>query len=524
MITRKLFLALVTLVSFSACSLWPSSALAQEGKTERALKAGNRAIEKAENNMEKALLHKELGELFVSKDDLNNAAKEFLKALSLYDGFSEEERLQMAAYISWAGRYDEAIDQLSSIVSENPENHEARVHLARTLLWTERFAEALDQVEAVLEKAPGNRGALLAKADVLSWRGDPEQAIPIYEKLLAEEEWFDARLGLARAHLATGNRGAAQENTEFLAPKYAYQEGELEKLEQALKEATRPDLRLQYSYYNDSDDNRYDRYSALFSFWFHDFRAEAQYTRTEARDNTRSNSADQLGLSLYTKLTDVLGFGAGIGYTQTDDGDDGYVTWSTRADLDMLEGTLAVRASEDIFLETAEITENRIRLTKVDVDYSRALTDRWFATAGYGYADYSDDNDSNQARLMIRYAVYPDNPWINVGYRFRYMDFARQSDGGYFDPHDLVSNQVFASLYYENGNIYLYAEPFIGQQFFSRHGENEDDLVAGGSFSIGTRLFDDVTVEAFVEGGNFGLDTAAGFEYFIVGGNLNILF
>jgi len=524
MTSRIILTATILIASLSMCLFAPPSALAQGGLFDELLQDNETALEEAAGVKEKARLHKERGDLFLSRDDLENAAEEFIAALDLYDGFSEEERVWMAVRISWAERYSEALDELRAILLENPQNIKARLHLARTLSWAGQYDEAIHEAEAVLENSPGNREALLVKANSLSWRGDPEQAIPIYEGLLTEEEWFNARLGLAHAHLARGNRRAAQESTEFLAPKYAYQEGELGKLEQALKKTTRPDLRLQYSYYNDSDDNRYDRYSALFSFWFHDFRADTRYTRTEARDNTRSNSTDQLGLSLYTKLTDVLGFGAGIGYAQADDGDDDYVTWITRADLDMLEGTLAVRASKDLFSETAEIIENRIRLTKVDIDYSRALTDRWFAVAGYGYTDYSDDNDSNQARFTIRYAVYPDNPRINVGYRFRYMDFARHSGGGYFDPHDLVSNQVFASLYYEKGKIYLYAEPYFGQQFFSRRGNDEDDLVAGGSFSIGARLSDDVTVEAFVEGGNFGLDTAAGFDYFMVGGKLKILF
>lgn len=524
MTSRRILTATIIIASLSMCLFVPPSALAQGGLFEELLQANEKALEGAASVKEKARFHKERGDLFLSRGDPENAAEEFIAALDLYDGFSEEERLWMAVQISWAERYSEALDELRAILLENPQNIKARLHLARTLSWAGQYDEAIDEAEAVLENSPGNREALLVKANSLSWRGDPERAIPIYEGLLTEEEWFNARLGLAHAHLATGNRRAAQESTELLAPEYAHQEGKLGRLEQALKKTTRPDLRLQYSYYNDSDDNRYDRYSALISFWFHDFRADARYTRTEARDDTRSNSTDQLGLSLYTKLTDVLGFGAGIGYTQADDGDDGYVTWNTRADLDMLDGTLAVRASRDLFLDTAQIIENRIRLTKVDIDYSRALTDRWFATAGYGHTDYSDDNDSNQARFMIRYAVYPDNPRINVGYKFRYIDFARQSGGGYFDPNDLISNQIFASLYYENGKFYLYAEPFVGHKLFNRFGKDGDDFVGGGYFSLGAKLNENITVEAFAEGGNFGLDTAAGFEYFLVGAMLKILF
>jgi len=87
-----------------------------------------RTIEALSDAEEKAMLHKQLGDLFVSKENLKDAADEFVQALALSKKFPAQVRLQMAVYISWADRYDEALAEIDSILLNDPNYLEARIH------------------------------------------------------------------------------------------------------------------------------------------------------------------------------------------------------------------------------------------------------------------------------------------------------------------------------------------------------------------------------------------------------------
>ncbi|RJP65406.1 MAG: hypothetical protein C4532_17740 [Candidatus Abyssobacteria bacterium SURF_17] len=525
MTKRNVLRVFVIAVSLAVSTLFSSFAYAQEEAFDLTVENYKKAIEEATDSAEKARLHKELGEVFVSTDDLKSAAQEYLDALSLYDGFSPEERVRMAVYILWAERYDDGISVLRSILAEDPDFLEARIQLAKGLSWSGRYSEAIAEADAVLEKFPNNRDALLIKANALNWQGKPEEAIPIYEKLLKEEEEFDARLGLANAYLSLGKTDAALESSKLLQPRYAYQERALTRLNTALRRGTQPSFDALFTHYDDSDGNLVDKYSVAYGFWMYGLRADLKYIHTEARDGDFDNSADEATISLYAKPTESVGIGGGVGYGQANDGDtDGFFTWSARTDVDVLNGTLGVSISRNLFSETSELIENNIRTTTFDINLSQNLTDRWFTAVGYAYTDYSDGNHSNLARFLLRYAIHPGNPAINVGYRFRYIDFASQTGEGYFDPNDLISNQVFVSFYYENEKIFLFAQPYFGHKSFRRFGNDNDDIVAGGYGSVGIKLTENLTAEGFIEGGSSGVDSATGFDYFLVGAQLTILF
>src|SRR4030042_2662206 len=198
-----ILLIIVILSSFIICFSASAESIKEEKSIDE-IETYRKAIEASKSDEEKALLHKKMGDLFVSKDDFKNASAEFIKALFLYGGFSEKERLQMAIYISWGDRVDEAISELKLILSENPGNINARTHLARCLSWSGKLKEAIEEENRVLKELPENRETMLIKANALRWKGDLKAAIPIYKKLLVKEEDFDARLGLAHAYLSSG--------------------------------------------------------------------------------------------------------------------------------------------------------------------------------------------------------------------------------------------------------------------------------------------------------------------------------
>lgn len=524
MILRGLLLVSMILCSYCVCFSMTPAELVKEGRYEDAIEAFRNAIEMSQGDKEKALLHKELGDLFVSKEDFKNAADEYIKALSLYSGFSKEERLKMSVYISWGDRLYEAIAEIRLILTEDPEYIEARVYLARFLSWSGRLDEAIEETDRVLKESPRNKGALLVKANALNWKGDSKKAIPIYERLLEEGEDFDTRIGLAYAYLSSGNIRGANESSRLLRPEYPYQEREFKKLIDAMARTARPYSDIRYSYYKDSDDNRLNLYFLSYSFWVDNSKLDINYRHTDARDKTMDNRAEDLSLKIYSKVSKSLGMGLGLGLNQVGNaGTTNFLTGNIKADVNISNGTIGAGISREVLNDTTQLIENRIRLTNTGLYISQNLG-RLSLYGGYNYKDYSDENSSNDLQFISKYALYAKNPKITMGYKFRYLDFNRQSGSGYFDPDNFISHQIFLPSSFEKGKFYAYIEPFAGVQSFRRYDKENSDLIGGAYGTVGFRLTKDLLFEVNAEGGNYSMGTAAGFNYYLVGLRFNAFF
>ncbi len=193
------------------------------------------SLNEGKSKSEEARERKKRGDGYAAQDDGKRAADEYEQALSLdASAFTEEERLRMAIVFSWADRLEEAIRILRAILAEDPENREARAQLAKFLSWSNKPDEAQAEADAVLRKDPGDQEALLVKANILRWRGDAGASIPLYERVLAKGESFDARLGLAYAYLDTGKKEQAQKIGRTLMPVLEAQRKELAKLRETL--------------------------------------------------------------------------------------------------------------------------------------------------------------------------------------------------------------------------------------------------------------------------------------------------
>jgi tetratricopeptide (TPR) repeat protein len=481
------------------------------------------AIETTKEKTELGQLHKKIGDYYVSQNDYKKAADAYVHALSLARStFSLQERTQIAIYLSWGGKLKEAIEELELIIAEDPTNTRARVHLARTLSWSGKLNEALKEADMVLEESPDNRDALLIKANVLRWKGDSKRAIDLYKKLLEKEEDFDSRLGLSYAYLSLGNVRAAKEGGKVLKPTYTYQELELKNFVEEMDSITRPNVEMRYSYYHDSDDNRLNRYMLSYDFWTYYWRFYLSYRHTDAtgkiEGDTHKNRCEDLSLRTYSKVSEPFGIGGGLGMSMLADGETStFLTGHIMADVNVFNGMMGVRVSREVFAETAELIENRIRIINPSLFASQNLFDDLSIHFSYNYRDYSDNNHSHDMQLSPRYTVRFKNPRLEVGYRFRYFDFNRQSRSGYFDPDDYTSNQIFTYMYYEKGDFYSYIEPFIGYESFKRYGDSKDGVIGGGYGTCGYKLRKNISFEINGEGGDYSGGTAGGWKYYLIG-------
>jgi tetratricopeptide (TPR) repeat protein len=484
-----------------------------------------KTISDAKDNKDAALLRKKLGDYYASREDYKKAAEEFVKALSLSPTpFTRKERLQMAIAISWADRPDDAIRVLQSLLAENPQDRDARIHLAKVLSWSDRLQEAEAEADIVLKDYPENQDALLVKANTLRWRGEAAASIPVYEKALAQGENFDVRIGLASAYLAIGEKETAKEVGKPLQPLYPYQKREFAKFSDALCGMRASHIGIQYGYYGDSDHNRLNRSTLSYGFWAGRWEAELNARLTDAKDLTRHTKTEDVWMMAHSQ-TGRLGLSAGAGVSRMEDNDAAYrATGQMKADIGMNWGSVAVSASRDAFSDTAQLIENRIVRTSGSLGLVETFSPRLTLSESYTHSGYSDNNDADDFQLTARSAVLLSFPKISTGYRFRYWDFRRQSRSGYFDPNHFISHQIFVSLYAEKNAFYVSLDPYSGYQSFTRYGEKTSGIFAGFSASAGWRMKKCTSLELDGEGSNYAAGTAAGFNYYLLGGRLLVYF
>ena len=472
-----------------------------------------------------AKLNKQLGDALVAQDNIEQAADAYAKALAVSpDSFSASDRVRMAIYLSWADRLSESEAELRRLLNQEPKNIAARTHLARVLSWSGELQEAIAQADVVLRDSPDHTEALLVRADALQWQGRYLEAIPIYRKVLAHGTDFDAHVGLSRSLLAVGDRTGAIEILRSLQPVNARQKREVARLSDAIDRETRPALDARYNYYTDSDRNRLHRYSLAGTVWLGNQRYGLDYRHTDAEDRTRDNRGDDFLVSVYSRLTDRFFAGAGLGFTQLGDGHaSNFPTGHFRIDAKLFAGSAGANVTREVLTDTAELIENRIRMTNAGFYITQPLTDRLSTHAGYRYRSFSDGNHANDLQLVTQYAVVLA-PRITIGHRFRLLDFHKQSGSGYFDPNNYIANRAFTSLYYENRFFYTYMEGYIGYQTFRRDRIANDDLIHGGSGSVGVKPIANLAIEVNAEGGNFAAGATSGFDYFIIGPRITYRF
>jgi tetratricopeptide (TPR) repeat protein len=463
---------------------------------------------------DEARRHKLAGDAFVKNDDFGRAADEYIRALDLdREAFSVGDRIQIARYLSWADRLTRSEEELRAVLALEPANRDARIHLARVLSWKGDLRDAIEEAEQVLKESPGNREALQIKADALQWQGNLRRAIPLYRELLEKHDGFDTRLGLSQSLLAARDRVGAAEASRPLSPATANEKNRFERFQQSFDAAFRPSLDARYSRFTDSDKNKLDRYTVSPSFWLGNVDLAAFFRHTEANDDQRYKRAEEFSLKAYTHVNESVGVGGSLGFAHLSRGNSStFPTGELRLDTAVPGGRVGASVTREVLTDTAELIENRIRATFAAIQWTQHLSDRFSFVGSYRYGTLSDSNHLHDARLTSQYALWM-NPKVSIGHRFRYVNFQRQSRGGYFDPNDYYSNRGFISFYMEQQKFYIFADIFVGQQAFRRNGVSSKDPVYGGSASLGVKPTRALAFELAVEGGQLAAAASSGSDY-----------
>jgi tetratricopeptide (TPR) repeat protein len=482
----------------------------------------NKELKKPPSVISKPDALKAEGEQLAAANDYQTAAVKYEEALTLSRHFPLDQRLRMATVMSWAGKHNEAKHELEAILLQEPSNVPARLQLARVLLWMSALDAAIREADTIHAAEPRNRDATLVKADALRRKGFYRNADRLYNDLLTEKEAFDVRAGQTYSYLTRGNRLETDESMVFLKPHYPYEQEESAKLQIERDWAFRPRLYGGVTFYNDKDDNEVTTYSAGSQFWLGNWKTNLDYSHVSARSPNFSNESDYVQLSTYSRMPWYGGLGGGVGLAHG-----GTITWKALADFDVLYGSVGFLAAKEAYAYTAELVEKDIRALILSARFIQRPTDRITLTGNYSYRDYSDNNSSHDVQASIAY-LFHRIPAISAGYRFRYLDFDRQSYGGYFDPDNFIANSVFVNLSFWTNRVYGYLEPYVGYQTFDRYGKSESEIFYGAAGSLGYRLTDRIALEGNAEWGNYaGSGIAAsgeeGWYYYQIGVRLIIL-
>jgi tetratricopeptide (TPR) repeat protein len=478
---------------------------------------------------------KKEGDRLADGEKYGAAAVQYEKALAISRAFPAADRLRMAQVLSWGGKHALARSLLEELVAKDPGNLEARVGLMRVFTWTGEFDAALRQADEVLAAAPANRDARLGKANALRYRGFHRKADTYYHALLKEAEDFDVRSGMTYGLIGTGRRTEADRSMAVLKPQFEYQKSEYAALQRDRNWTFRPRVYGGASFYYDNDDNRVTTLPLGTQFFLGDWRTNIDYSRLRAQTEATGptvdgvtlplnvgRETDYVQLSTYARMPWYGGLGGGIGLS-----DGTFFTWNARADVDVLWGNIGASVANEAYNYTAELIDKNIRSLAFSGWIVQRPTDRITVNASHTYREYSDSNGSHDTQAGIAYLFWR-NPSMSVGYRFRHMDFRRQSQGGYFDPDDYQAHSIFLSLGFDARPFYGYVSPYFGYQDYNRNDVNQSGNFGGVGGLLGYWINDRAAVEGFGEWGNSmtgpSLGAGAGWYYYVVGARIIVSF
>lgn len=108
-------------------------------------------------------------------------------------------RIERGFLLGALGRYDEALADYETILTDNPGDVEALLEHAQIKTLQGKYDEAEGEFHFILALAPGLPGALFGLGDVLTWRGDLAGARAAYQ------DFVSSRPEDPRGHLRLGN-------------------------------------------------------------------------------------------------------------------------------------------------------------------------------------------------------------------------------------------------------------------------------------------------------------------------------
>jgi tetratricopeptide (TPR) repeat protein len=493
-------LALLTLAAMLG---WTGAAFAQvdaEGlaRARAAASSGDSAAAIAEYDLLLAGTPNDVELLNESAQQLSWQGR-YAEAIARYDrvlAVSKDNRfalLERAKVLSWAKRYEESVQAFERLLQREPANLDARLGLARVRSWSGDLPAARADYQSILADHPGNRDALLGIAQTYAWSGDLGEARNRYRALRGSAEYDkDADLGTAYLDLWEGNLGSANQTADRLKAWYPG-DGDTDALWRAARSASAPWLAVGWDQMDDTDRNlltttRYEAAARLPT----GLGLHLAYADYDVRTAGEQGSIGSLQLSAdfsprARHQVEVMG---GVDRLEHAQAPGHFVSdWGLIYRFP-LGGDWSgfVSGRREPYRYSVPLIDNRIVVDSYAFGGSGQLGDHWHLAADGNAWSVSDGNDRLAATASAGYRWTASGHTLDAGGVFRWLDWRKDLDSGYFDPSNFTS---------------------LGATFR-----------AFGPISAARHVDYDVSLEAGIQSFDFAGNKTSGDPYYLVVGRL----
>ncbi len=285
----------------------------------------------------------------------------------------------------------------------------------------------------------------------------------------------------------------------------------------------KPVIDLQTGFYHDSDGNNVFNNRSSLNLSLSNIELNLLHTRSDALGPVGYKAADQAMAGFSAPLSEIVSVVGGAGISRMDGSLSPIGHLETNADLGKETASLSV-AREALVADDTTIKYG-IMVTNLGFSGSYLLAKALLLSLDYHYKNYSDHNESNEAQFSMGHAFSLKWSKLNLGWKFNYADFARETRHGYFDPRNLFAYQPFADWSFDRGAYYADVQLSLGHQSDHYMGQNSSDFTGSGYGTFGVRLSKATSMEIIAEGGNYALRTmSTGWNYFATSLRVNHAF
>jgi tetratricopeptide (TPR) repeat protein len=352
--------------------------------------------------------------------------------------------LERAKVLSWAKRYAESVRAFEALMRLEPADLEARLGLARVRSWSGDQPGARSDYQSILGDHPGDREALLGLAQTYAWSGDLGEARSRYQDLRGNAEYDkDADLGTAYLDLWEGNLGGASRTAARLKAWYPG-DRDVDALWRATRSAAAPSLAVNWDQMDDTDRNlltttRYEAAARLPN----GVGLRLAYADYDVQTAGEDGSIGSLQLSAEFSprarhQVEVMG---GVDRLERPQQPSHFVTdWGLTYRFPLADDWNGfVSARREPYRYSVPLIDNRIVVDSYAVGASGKLGDHWHSAVEGSAWNVSDGNDRLAATASTGYRWTASGHTLDLGGAFRWLDWRKDLDSGYFDPSNFTS-------------------------------------------------------------------------------------
>ncbi len=434
--------------------------------------------------------------------------------LSLEQDLPMPDQLALIEHLAALQDVPGAMEALRNVVAKYPDDAGARTLHAKYLASIGQSAAAIREVDVVLSANPSNKDAILVKANAADWQGDQATALPLYEKLLDEQEDFDVRLAYTGALLRTGNNEKAQKNLEQLIPSSDVQKRALNDLEWYLRNKTAQNFQLRQEVYSDTGHTDVSKSIVSFEVPLRASLLGFKLGQANTSDQFQRITSREYGIDGNSRYSDTTSISGGVGAVELNTGQGGSVTTSyveARTRLPRLDTLVSLNRAPETGSTSVLTNETITSKVRGVVVYSQLQ--RWTVDADLTVARDSADDRYTRLITAARYLLYSGAPQVQVGLRRDMNDSRRHAWWGDIYSADQVNHDLLLSLSMRKNRLDGGIELSYGKQKYTAFGTDYYADNAGWNATLQYQWANGLFVDAQWQGAIYGLDQNTPFSY-----------